>query len=171
MFSIDLKDAYFQIPVHPKSRLYLRFCLEGRVYQFHTLCFSLSMAPQEFTRVFSLVSDWVHWKEVHLLRYLDDWLVIAELRIFQLQLRDLVLQLCKDPGIIVNWEKSDLQPSTRVQYLGMLLDTSLEKVFPLQACLACFRDVVTSFLLLLLPPASMWQQLLGHMASLERFLP
>ena len=29
MFSIDLKDAYFLIPVHSESRPYLRFCLEG----------------------------------------------------------------------------------------------------------------------------------------------
>ena len=36
----------------------------------------------------------------------------------------------------------------------------------------CFLVVATSFLLLLLPPAYMWQQLLGHMASLEQlFFP
>ena len=38
--------------------------------------------------------------------------------------RQLVLQLCKDLRIMVNWEKSNLQLSTRVQYLGMLIDTS-----------------------------------------------
>ena len=53
---------------------------------------------------------------VRLLHYLDDWLVIGELR--TLQHRILVLQLCRDMGIIVNWEKSDLQPSTCVRYLG-----------------------------------------------------
>ena len=37
MFSIDLKDEYFQIPVHPESRPFLRFCLEGQVYQFCAL--------------------------------------------------------------------------------------------------------------------------------------
>ena len=31
MFSIDLKDTYFQIPVHPESRPYFRFCLGRRV--------------------------------------------------------------------------------------------------------------------------------------------
>ena len=33
MFLIDLKDAYFQIPVHPESWPYLWFCLEGRICQ------------------------------------------------------------------------------------------------------------------------------------------
>ena len=31
MFSVDLKDVYFQIPIHPDSRPYLRFCLEEGV--------------------------------------------------------------------------------------------------------------------------------------------
>ena len=44
--SLDLKDAYFQIPIHPSSRKLLRFTSEGTVYQFHALCFRLSTAPR-----------------------------------------------------------------------------------------------------------------------------
>ena len=43
--SIDLKDSYFEIPVHPSSRKLLRFLLEGTVYQSKALCFGLSAAP------------------------------------------------------------------------------------------------------------------------------
>jgi len=32
--SLDLKDAYFHIPIHPSFRHYLRFCHEGVVWQF-----------------------------------------------------------------------------------------------------------------------------------------
>ena len=39
MVSIDLKDAYFQVPTHPDSRRFLRFVMDGTVYQFRTLCF------------------------------------------------------------------------------------------------------------------------------------
>ena len=93
-----------------------------------------------------------------------------ETRSLLLQHRYLVLQLCRNLGIVVNWEKSDLHHSTHVQYLGMLIDTSLEKVFPSEARLSYFREVATSFLALPSPPAHMWQQLLGHMALLEWFL-
>ena len=58
--SLDLKDAYFQIPIHPSSRKLLRFTSEWTVYQFRALCFGLSTAPQVFTRVFAAVSAWVH---------------------------------------------------------------------------------------------------------------
>ena len=43
--SLDLKDAYFQVPVHPSSRKFLRFVSQGTVYQFKVLCFGLSTAP------------------------------------------------------------------------------------------------------------------------------
>ena len=75
--SIDLKDAYFQIPVHQSSKKLLRFLSGGQVYQFKALCFGLSTAPQVFTRVLAVVSAWVHSHGIRLIRYLDDWLVLA----------------------------------------------------------------------------------------------
>ena len=75
--SINLKDAYFQIPVHVSSRKWLRFVSNGTVHQFRVLCFGLSTAPQVFTSVFATVSAWAHAHGVRLLRYLDDWLVLA----------------------------------------------------------------------------------------------
>ena len=78
--SVDLKDAYFQIPVHTSSRKRLRFISDGTVHQFKVLCFGLSTALQVFTRVFVTVSAWAHARGVRLLRYLDDWLVLASAR-------------------------------------------------------------------------------------------
>ena len=55
--------------------------------------------------------------------------------------------------------------------MRMLIDMFLKGVFPSQTRLARFWEVVTSFLQLPSPPARMWQQLLGHLALLESFLP
>ena len=49
--SIDLRDAYFHIPIQEQSRKYLRFHVKGRTYQFKALPFGLSTAPLEFTVV------------------------------------------------------------------------------------------------------------------------
>ena len=46
MFSVDLKD--------------LKIVLKVKVYQLKALCFGLSIAPQVFTRVFALVSEWAY---------------------------------------------------------------------------------------------------------------
>ena len=60
MASIDLKEAYLQVPIHPDSRRFLRFVAQGRVYQFSALCFGLSTAPQVFSRVMAPVSAILH---------------------------------------------------------------------------------------------------------------
>ena len=108
--SLDLKDAYFQIPIHGSSRKLLRFMSEGTVYQFKALCFGLSTAPQVFTRVFAAVSAWAHARGIRLLRYLDDWLVLSSSeKKAKESIREL-LSLCRTLGIVINEKKSDLVP-------------------------------------------------------------
>ena len=80
MFSIDLKDAYLQLPIHPDCRRYLRFVADGQVHQLEALCFGLSTAPQVFTRVMVPVSV-IHDMGVRVLWYLHDWLILASSRV------------------------------------------------------------------------------------------
>ena len=98
MASIDLREAYLQVPVHPESRRFLRFVAHGRSYQFRALCFGLSTAPQVFTRVMAPVSAILHSLGIRMRRYLDDWLVQFSSR--EELLRDLgvVLSLCRELG-------------------------------------------------------------------------
>ena len=60
MVSIDLKDAYLQIPIHPALRRFLRFTAGGKTWQFRVLCFCLCTAPQVFTHVMAPVSGFLH---------------------------------------------------------------------------------------------------------------
>ena len=107
--SLDLKDAYFQIPIHGSSRKLVRFMSEGTVYQFKALCFGLSTAPQVFTRVFAAVSAWAHARGIRLLRYLDDWLVLSSSeKKAKESIREL-LSVCRTLGIVINEKKSDLR--------------------------------------------------------------
>ena len=71
LISLDLQDAYLQVPVHPQSRRFLHFCLGSQVYQFRVLCFGLSSAPLVFTRVMAPVSSTMHRSGYRILRYLD----------------------------------------------------------------------------------------------------
>ena len=50
--SIDLKDAYLQVPMHPDFKRYLRFSFDGKCYRFKVLPFGISTAPRD---------DWVLW--------------------------------------------------------------------------------------------------------------
>ena len=169
--SLDLKDAYFQIPIHQSSRKLLRFMSEGTVYQFRVLCFGLSTAPQIFTRVFAAVSAWVHSHGIRLLRYLDDWLVLSSSEREARQAVQSLLSLCHTLGIVINEKKSDLLPSQTAKYLGMTIDTEAGKVFPSLARVKKFLTVAESFCAMTSPPAQLWQVILGHLALLEWWVP
>ena len=169
--SFDLKDAYFQIPIHGSSRKLLRFMSEGTVYQFKALCFGLSTAPHVFTRVFAAVSAWAHSRGIRLLRYLDDWLVLSSSEKKAKQSVRELLSVCHTLEIVINEKKSDLVPSQAAKYLGMTIDTGAGKVFPSLARVEKFLSVAERFCSMQSPPAQLWQVILGHLASLERLVP
>ena len=110
MVSLDLQDAYLQVPVHPDRRKFLRFMACGRVFQLKALCFGLSTAPQVFLRVMAPVSAFLHQSGIWICRYLNDWLIQASSRELVLQALDSVLRLCLDLGIVINRDKSNLVP-------------------------------------------------------------
>ena len=141
------------------------------MYQFKVLCFGLSTAPQVFTRVFAAVSAWAHTCGIRLLCYLDDWLVLASSETKARQhVQDLLL-LCRDLGIVVNKEKSDLVPSRSASYLGMTIDTVAGKVSPSRARVEKFLRLAGNFVKMNSPPARQWEVLLGHLSSLEKLVP
>ena len=73
--SLDLKDAYFHIPMAKRSLKYLCFVVHGKVYQFHMLLFGLDMVPLIFTCVLNEVMAYVYRKGIWLHIYLDHWLL------------------------------------------------------------------------------------------------
>ena len=111
MVSLDLQDAYLQVPVHPASCRYLRLCVGDTAYQFRALCFGLSSAPQVFTHVMAPISSIMHRHGFRLLRYLDDWLVLGSTFQELVRARDFLLWLCRLLGVIVNPSKSSLVPT------------------------------------------------------------
>ena len=92
MFFINFKDN-------------LQFTLKVMVQQFKVLCFIFSTAPRVFTKVFTLVSTWIHQWVILLLHYLDSWLVISELVLQLLKHNLLLIMLYKDLKTVINQEK------------------------------------------------------------------
>ena len=166
MVSLDLKDAYLQVPMHPESRKFLRFMVGGKVYQFKVLCFGLSTAPQVFTRVMSPVSAIFHRTRVRLRRYLDDWLLQASSREQVLLALKTVLRLCSSLGIVVNWENSQVIPTQRMVYLGVILDSISFRASPALKRVEKLLSIGDVFLSCAKQPVSSWLELLGVLSSM-----
>ena len=60
MGSLDLKDAYYSIPVMKEHRKYLRFLFNGRLYQFTCLPNGLSSCPRKFTKTLKPILTTLH---------------------------------------------------------------------------------------------------------------
>ena len=171
MASIDLKEAYLQVPVHPASCHFLHFVFRDQVYQFKALCFGLSTAPQVFTRVMAPVSAILHSLGIRMRRYLDDLLVQSSSQESLLQDLQTVLQLCHEFGIVVNPQKSNLVPSQVVQYLGVVIDTTSFRASPSQERISKLQSTAAEFQSSASPPASLWLSLLGVLSSLAHLVP
>ena len=76
------------------------------------------------------VSLILHRIGVRLLHYLDDWPLLASSHQEALQVRDTVLSLCHRLGIVVNPQKSVLEPYQTATYLGMVIVSPTLRAFP-----------------------------------------
>ena len=110
--SVDLKDAYFHVPIHRKSRRLLRFAVEGsdgvRVFQFRALPFGLTFAPRAFTKVILHIGHLAHVHAVCLLQYLDDWIVRNTDKSLLQQQAKWLLGVLRRVGIVLNAQKSQV---------------------------------------------------------------
>ena len=170
--SLDLKDAYFHVPIHARSRRYLRFHFLGRTYQFRALCFGLATAPYVFTRlVKTVVRHCRRHMGMRLHTYLDDWLQPAqgeESAHFNIQrLLKCVLQL----GFVPNWEKSDLVPSQNFVFLGARCDSRKALIGPSLDRISRLQKTIQTLLGQRYASARELHSLLGQMESMARLLP
>ena len=117
--SIDFMDAYLHIPIHPASRKYLRFSLEGTIYQFRVLPFKISTALFVFTNLMEIVAGHIRSLEPNIHQYFDDWLVHRLSQESLLSDLSLAWEIITSLGLIPNPLKSDLVPSQDFVYAGM----------------------------------------------------
>ena len=71
--SIDLKDAYLHIPIHPESRRFLGFQFLNTTYQYKVLPFGLKDSPWLFTRVVATLMG--HLRRLGLRIFYTTWTI------------------------------------------------------------------------------------------------
>ena len=119
MVSIDLKDAYFSVPIFQPHRKCLRFLWNFK----RCLPFGYSLAPRVFTKIFKPVIAYSRFFGFRVIIFIDDLILIASSYDECLQQLEVLKQtLCK-LGFTVNVEKSQLVPVNDILYLGFIINS------------------------------------------------
>ncbi|XP_072039388.1 uncharacterized protein [Amphiura filiformis] len=109
--SIDLKDAYLHVPIHPNDQKWLKFMVRDQTYMFRCLPFGLSTAPRVFTRIVKTVA-------AYLCVYLDDWLIYSRSRVEALHHIKMVQETVTSLGFVINVKKSNFVPTQIPSFWG-----------------------------------------------------
>ena len=117
---LDLKDAYFHVPVNWHFQRFLAFVVDGQIFVFQYLPFGLSVAPWAFTRVIRPIKSHLHKLMFQVHSFLDDFLLLARTPEQLNKVSTYVLGLFKSLGFTINEKKSFTTPSQEVEYLGVL---------------------------------------------------
>ena len=75
MTKIDLKDAFFMVPIAPQFHKFLLFSVGMQTYQFRCLPFGLCTVPRVFTKVLKPVVERLRSIGIRLVIYIDDMLL------------------------------------------------------------------------------------------------
>lgn len=124
MASVDLEKAYYSISVHVECRKYLRFMLDGLTYEFSSLPFGLSSSPYVFTRLMKVVYSKLRTSGFISVFYLDDTLLIADSKNDCIKNVNATVSLLQNCGFTISWDKSSVEPSRNIDFLGFNLNSS-----------------------------------------------
>ena len=128
---IYLKDAFYSIPIAKKSRKYLQFIYHNKLYQFCVIPFGISTAPRVFSKILKPVIALLRTRGISLIIYLDDLLIAAGTYIDCLNHTKQVISLLESLGLRINYEKSIIIPTQKLEFLGFIIDsTSMSLALP-----------------------------------------
>ena len=125
LVKVDLKDAYFSIPISREHRKYLCFAVGNNTYQFNCLPFGLASAPWVFTKTLKPVAALGRELGVQLIVYIDDILLLAEseekARVRRPGLRPGLLTAM--PGVYDKRRQiCTIEPAQSVEFLGFVVN-------------------------------------------------
>ena len=121
--SIDLRDAYYSIPISQQHQKYLKFNWQGQLYQFTCLPNELACAPRIFTKILKPVYATLRQQGHMIFGYIDDsYLQGANYTECEQNVNE-SSALFEQLGFILHDEKSATIPAQQLVLLGFVLNS------------------------------------------------
>lgn len=122
----DLRDGYFHVPMAPSARPWLGFALDGKFYVYNVLPFGLRSAPFIFTKLMRTPLRVLRSRGVEGIAYIDD-IVCTGSPSEAADKAATTDQVLDQHGLVVADDKKQ-GPAHRAQVLGMVVDTVLNRL-------------------------------------------
>lgn len=123
MAKIDLKDAYFTVPIWKDHQKLPRFLWKGTQWEFGCLPFGIASAPRVFMKILKPVIGLLRRQGIRPIIYLDDILQIASTKETLSYHVTLTVTSLEMLGFVVNYQKSQLNPTQSIEFLGFRVNS------------------------------------------------
>jgi hypothetical protein len=123
MAKVDLKDAYFMLPIREEDRAFLKFSLKNDTYQIRCLPFGLACDPWDFTKALKPVAAQLRQLGMRLIVYIDDILILAESKELARDHAIGLVYLLENLGFAVSKAKCQLEPTQTIEFLGFTVSS------------------------------------------------
>ena len=165
MASVDLKDAYYTVPIHPSHQKYLKFYFDGVFYTYTCLPNGLASAPRIFTKllkpVYSTLRSMGHLNS----GYIDDSYLQGDTSKECYKNVVDTVTLFTQLGFHVHPEKSVFIPSQKLTFLGFVLDSIAMTVTPTEDKAQRIRSVCATLLQTQMPTIRQVAEVIGILVS------
>ena len=133
MASLDLKDAYYSVPIHTSHRKFLKFNWQGKLFQFMALPNGLSSAPRLFTKILKPVFARLRAQGHTVIGFIDDTLILGQSKQDAKIAVHETKKLLELLGFIIHPDKSVTDPTQSITYLGFEINsTEMLVTLPIQ---------------------------------------
>ena len=121
--NIDLKDAYYSVPVKKRDRKFFRFHFEGKVYEFQCMPQGYCDAPRVFTKITKPLMAVLRSQGFSNSIYIDDILLTADtFEEISSNVKE-TIQIFDAAGFTVHTKKSVVHGTKNIEFLGFVIDS------------------------------------------------
>lgn len=123
MTKLDIKDAYYSVPIKEEDRKLLKFRVDGILYQFMVLPNGYTAGPRKFTKLLKPALSTLRRRGKTLAAYLDDLFLKGKtFSICQENLME-VIELLQSLGFTIHADKTVFNPSQEIEFLGFVINS------------------------------------------------
>jgi hypothetical protein len=167
---MDLSNCFLSFPLSQGSSDKLRFSIDGKHYKFTSVPFGLTSAPRIVSYLLDVVSAIMTDCGAMHIRYLDDFLFIADSKRELEQAMVKAARILEKFGLCNNLKKLE-GPSRRMEFLGIVLDSIAESLYLPEHKMDAMKESLEKTLAMRAPSLKHMRSLLGKFAHLASVLP